>query len=67
MTRRSVPPRAAKLSAPLADEKIRQLAQQLVEAIDSADAIDEFAEFEHKVLEIGNEVCRQAIKKNSRR
>ena len=67
MTKRSVTPPAAKGSTPLADAKIQQLAQQLVEAIDSADAIDEFAEFEHKVLEIGNEVCRQAIKRNSRR
>jgi hypothetical protein len=48
----------------LPDEKIQQLAEMLFEAIDPA---ADFSEFEQKVLEISNEACRQAIKKNSKR
>jgi hypothetical protein len=64
MTRRNPRTSSGKLPSPLADEKIRQLAEQLLEAMDCG---GEFAEFEQNVLEIGNEVCRQAIKKNSRK
>jgi hypothetical protein len=69
MTRRNVKTSSSKLSTSLADEKIQQLAEQLLEAIEGTDKdkIEEFSEFEQKVLEVGNEVCRQAIKKNSRK
>jgi uncharacterized tellurite resistance protein B-like protein len=54
----------AKRTAALPDEKIQQLAEMLFEAIDPA---ADFGEFEQKLLEISNQVCREAIKKNSRK
>jgi hypothetical protein len=54
----------AKTPVSLPDEKIQQLAELLFEAIDPA---ADFSEFERKALEISNEACRQAIKKNSKK
>lgn len=54
----------AKTPVSLPDEKIQQLAQMLFEAIDPA---ADFGEFEQSALEISNEMCRQAIKKNSKK
>lgn len=54
--------------SPLADEKIQMLAEQLLEAMACVVGDDcEFAEFEQRVLVVSNDVCRQTIKKNSRR
>lgn len=51
----------------MADE-VRLLAEQLLEAVSArVDSECGFAEFEQSALEISNEVCRQAIKKNSKR
>jgi hypothetical protein len=54
----------AKTAVSLPDEKIQQLAEMLFEAIDPA---ADFGEFEQKLLQISNEACREAIKKNSRK
>jgi hypothetical protein len=68
MRRIKTAPRRSTLPPALADETVQLLAEQLLEAV-SARVGSEcgFAEFEQSALEISNEVCRQAIKKNSKR
>jgi hypothetical protein len=51
-----------------ADEKIRQLTDALMQAVAERDgASEDFAAFERTLLDVSNEVCRRATKKNSKR
>jgi len=69
MSQRSEPVAGGRTrSAALPDETIQQLVESVMEAVsERVGDSDDFESFERTLLEVSNEVCRQAIKKNSKR